>query len=219
MEMEELLRKIALFERLSPENLESLTDVCIRKNLSKRDILFLEGQQGDSLFILLQGNVQLYKSDADGKEIVIKIVKPGEMFAEAILFEIDRYPVTAEALSKCDLLAIPRRQFLRLLEDHRFRDEFIGSLMGKLRYLAEQIRYLSLHDVEERFLIFLREQFGEREEIRIGLTKKDVASAIGTTPETLSRILLRLKEAGRLTWRGSTLRVDPATWGELDSQG
>ncbi len=214
--MEELLRKIPLFERLSPENLANLAGVCIRKNLPKRNILFLEGQRGDSVFILLRGNVQLYKSDAEGREIVIKVVKPGELFAEAILFEIDRYPVSAVALSECDLLAIPRRQFLRLLEDHRFRNEFIGALMGKLRYLAEQIRYLSLHDVEERFLIFLREQFGEREEIQVGLTKKDVASAIGTTPETLSRLLLRLKEDGRLTWKGSTLRVDPAAWRELD---
>ena len=71
---------------------------------------------------------------------------------------------------------------------------------------AEQVQSLTSTDVETRLLRFLKEQYGSRKEIRINLSKKDVAAAIGTTPETLSRLLLRLKKEGILIWEGRMVR-------------
>ena len=122
------------------------------------------------------------------------MVRPGETFAEVILFEETRYPVTAVALTDVLLLKILRRDLQRLLEDGGFRGDFIAMLMRKQRYLAERIRLLSTQNVEERLFHFLREQYGPAERIEMGISRKALAAAIGTTPETLSRLLRRLHD-------------------------
>jgi CRP-like cAMP-binding protein len=212
MNKEEILRQIHLFENISDESRFALADICIPKTLDKKEILFLEGDKGYAVYILVNGNIQLYKSAPDGKEVVIKVVKPGELFAEAILFEESRYPVSGVALKPSRVFVVPKHQFTCLLENQTFRDEFIGNLMTKLRYLADQIRYLTNHDVEERLFLFLQEQHGPKEHIVCSLSKKDVAAAIGATPETLSRLLHRLNQEGKLNWEGSKLDIRPDVW-------
>jgi CRP/FNR family transcriptional regulator len=184
----------------------SLAEICLVKSLKKKQFLFMENEKGFSIYILIKGNIQLYKTAPDGREIVIKIVKPGELFAEAILFERNRYPVSAIALADSQVLMIPKPQFDCLLENVSFRNEFMGNLMGKMRYLTDQIKFLTHHDVEERLLLFIEEQYGYQEEIHIRLSKKDVANAIGTTPETLSRVLLRMKQEKKLFWEGHIIK-------------
>jgi len=207
MNKEEILSRIHLFENISRESLSELANICIMKTMSKKEILFLEGDKGYSIYILVKGNIQLHKTSSDGREIVIKVVKPGEMFAEVILIEEDRYPVSAIALTECQVFILPKHQFSCLLQNEQFRNEFIGSLIQKLRYLADQIQYLTNHDVEERFFMFIEEQYGKKDRIKITLSKKDVAAAIGSTPETLSRLLLRLRTESKLTWKGSFIDI------------
>ena len=101
---------------------------------------------------------------------------------------------------------------LELLEQSAFRNDFIAALMRKLRYLSDRIQFLSSFDVEERLRLFLREHFGAGERIECRLSKKDVAAAIGTTPESLSRLLLRLKEEGLLAWQLDVITVTARFW-------
>ena len=202
MEKKEILRQTSLFANISAHSTNALSDICIPKTLNKKEILFLEGDKGYSLYILVSGNIQLYKPSPDGKEVVIKIIKPGEIFAEVILFEENRYPVSAVALQKSTVYMIPKHQFICLLESESFRNDFIAALMSKMRFLTGQIKYLTNHDVEERFFLFLKEHYGEKWKIKISLSKKDIAAAIGTTPETLSRLLLRLRKENKLIWEG-----------------
>lgn len=212
MDTQTILQRIPLFENISDAGREALADICLTKDVKKKEILFFEGDRGLSVYILVKGNVRLYKSDSDGKEIVIKVVKPGEMFGEVILFEQSAYPVNAAALQDSTLLLIPRHQFICLLEDEDFRNDIFRNLMQKLRFLADQIRHLTRHDVEERLFLFLKEQYGRKEEIRITLSKKDVAAAVGATPETLSRLLSRLRKEGKLTWEEHRIIIPPAAW-------
>ena len=93
-----------------------------------------------------------------------------------------------------------------------FRRDFIGMLMRKQRYLTERILFLTASDVEERFFLFLEQQYGHRERYTIALSKRDFAAAIGTIPETFSRLLLRLREQGRIRWEGRTLTLPAGFW-------
>jgi len=204
-----------LFQDISPDNRMAIAEICLPKTLNKRELLFQEKDKGYSLFILISGAVQLYKTTPDGREVVIKTVKPGEVFGEVILFEEDRYPVSAVALKKSTVFMLPKHQFICLLDRHGFRDDFYAALMKKMRYLAQQIQHLTLHDVEERLLLFLADQFGDTPQLHITLSKKDVAAAINTTPETLSRLLLRLKEEDKLHWEGPHIHVTPDIWTTL----
>ena len=214
MDKAEILVRTKLFENLSAENRAQVAGICTSRDLRKKEILFFEGDRGSSLFVLVEGSIQLHKTTPDGREIVIKIVKPGELFAEVVLFEEDEYPVSAVAIRNSKVYAVPKREFFRLLQHDGFRNEFIGTLMKKMRYLADKISYLTSHDVESRLFMFLEDQYGRVENVKSVFSKKSAAAAIGTTPETLSRLLLRLKKEGKLVWEGSTIKRGRGTLGK-----
>jgi CRP/FNR family transcriptional regulator, dissimilatory nitrate respiration regulator len=207
-----LLGQVSFFKGISPDSRRALARICLPVEMKKRQVVFRERDRGDAFYLLVQGRVQLHKTAPDGREIVIKVIKPGEVFAEVVLFEESRYPVTAVALTGCLLLKILRRDLHELLRTEDFRGDFIAMLMRKQRYLADRIRQLASHSVEDRFFDFLREQYGDVESIAAALPKKDVAAAIGTTPETVSRLIRKLAKSGALTWKGRSIRLRPGFW-------
>jgi len=200
------------FGGLSTKSKELLAEIAIPKTLDKGQVLFSEGDKGFALYILGSGSVQLSKSGSEDKEVVVKIVQPGEVFAEVILFEKDRYPVTATALKTCAVFILPKQQFYCLLDNHQFRNDFIVLLMHKQRYLTERLMQFQSHDVDRRFFLFLKSHYGIKDRIHPGLSKKDFAAAIGTTPETLSRLLLRLKQDNLLQWEGKEIVISKEFW-------
>jgi CRP/FNR family transcriptional regulator len=193
------------FKDLSRDTLKALATIASMKELKKRDILFREGEVGRAIYLLKRGAIQLHKATPDGNEVVIKIVQPSEVFAEVVLFERESYPVTAVALSSSDVIIFPRAEVHQLLNTLSFRNDFIAMLMRKQRYLAERIVQQQAHDVEGRFLWFLKEQFGSQKVVTLPFSKKDLAAAIGTTPETLSRLILKLRKRKVLSWTGKTI--------------
>ena len=201
----QFLAESHFFKELSRESLKSLSTICSSQELKKREFLFREGEPGRALYLLRRGAVQLHKSTPDGSEVVIKIVQPSEVFAEVVLFERENYPVTAVALAPSEVIAFPRSDVHLLLNTTSFRNDFIAMLMRKQRYLAERLVQQQAHDVEGRLLWFLRDQYGDRKTVHLAISKKDIAAAIGTTPETLSRLILKLNKRRILTWKGRTI--------------
>ncbi len=212
MDAASLLDNADFFRTMPAVSKRAIAAICIPRVMGKRETLFREGEKGHSMYLLAQGTVQLFKTSAEGKEVVIKLVKPGEIFGEVVLFEMDRYPVSALSLTPAEVFLLPRRQFHCLLVDERFRTDFIAMLLAKQRYLADQIFRLSAMDVEQRFFHFLRDHYGEKERYEIRITKRDVAAAIDALPETLSRLLLKLREEGTMTWDGDTLLLRKGFW-------
>lgn len=211
------LENIDFFRYLSEKSLLKLAEIVHIQSFEKKQNIFWEGQPGRGFFICQTGNVQLYKTTPDGKVIVIKMIKPGEMFAEVVLFESSVYPVSADALTDSMLYFISKADFNSLLEREDFRIEFIKALMLKQRYLAQRIKYLTLHDVQERLAWFLKDNYGAVSRIDINVSKKDVAAAIGATPETFSRLLLKLKSDGVLEWNQHRLSIGEQFWQHLQN--
>ena len=212
MDIEKLISNTAYFKGLSNAHRSELTRICTVRSIKKRDYLFHEGETGDCMYLLIGGNIQLHKNTEDGREVVIRVIKPGEAFAEVVLFEKDRYPVTARAVTSADVLVFPREGVHRLLAEEDFRNDFIAMLMAKQRYLAERIQELTTKDVEQRFFMFLRSQYGELEVIKTPLSKKDIAAAIGTTPESLSRLIQRLTDEEIIDWKGREIHILANPW-------
>jgi CRP/FNR family transcriptional regulator len=208
----DLIRNAKFFSELSEDACDKLAKLSHRQTVEKRDILFMEGSKGNAIYLLVSGSIQLVKTNLDGKETVIKTVKQGELFAEVILFEKPRYPVTAIARTKAEVIELPRAGFLNLLNEEEFRNDFMAMLMAKQRYLAERIQQLTSMDVEERFTEFLREHYGEKSTLTPDLSKKDIASAIGATPETFSRLLKKLEKRNHFKWDGKIIQVTDAFW-------
>jgi len=206
------IRNAAFFSDLSEEACKRLAEVSRLRAIKKRDHLFMEGSEGKAVYLLTSGNIQLVKTNLDGKETVIKTVKEGELFAEVILFEKPCYPVTAIARTDTKVIELPRVSFLKLLHNEEFRNAFMAMLMHKQRYLTERIQQLTSMDVEARFVAFLREHYGEVASITPDLSKKDIASAIDATPETFSRLLQKLEKKGDFNWNGKSIQVDSSFW-------
>ena len=219
MDIEFLLEQSEFFKGVSAKSKQALTGICIRKSVRKNEVVFSEGDSGHSLYILASGNIRIFKSTPDGKETVIKVIGPGELFAEVVLFERDVYPASAVALKNSVVYLLPKRHFYELLDNRDFRNDFLRMLMKKQRYLADQLHALTAYDVEERFVRFLLEHYGKKDEYRILLTKKDIASAIGTIPETLSRLLRRMQNQGKISVKGKFIKLKSGYWKDRELPG
>ncbi len=210
---------LAQSERFTGWPGSSMTEIISRGNLRsviKGAIVFLEGDPGKDFFVLLDGKIRLSKSTDDGHKSMVKIILPLEAFAVTVLFEDAVYPVTATAIEDSHLFTISKRAFLRFLDKPDFRDQFISLLMRKLLYLTDRILYLTSFDVEERFFRFLSDSYGKHETYTIDMSKKEVAGAVGTVPETLSRLLGRLKSKKVLEWENRNLRLVEGFWKRFD---
>ncbi len=207
MNLQKLLDESSLFGYLPQEFKATIVREGILRKIRKGATLFSEGDDGVYFYLLIEGIIKIYKSTPDGKEIMVKLAHDGEIFAETILFESETYPVSAIALTETLVLGVRRDFFLSLLREHRFAVEFLTALMKKLRYLADRLVYLSAYDIEERFFMFLENRYGKRDIYEVDISKKEIASAIGTVPETFSRLVLKLKERGVIDWENKTIIV------------
>ncbi len=207
MDKSGILSRISLFENLTPDQLEAVSEITTNRMVTKREQLIHSGVSGDAVFVLVQGAVQIYNITSEGKEVVLKVVKPGEMFGEVVLFERETYPASAIALKNSQLFSFKRTDFLNLLDERAFRDAFISQIMKKMRYLTEQYHSLSTLDVVDRLFRFFKEHYGEAKEFTTGLSKKDIAAAIGTTSETLSRTIKKIQGCGAIIWEGKHVTI------------
>jgi CRP-like cAMP-binding protein len=212
MDIYQIIDHAKFFEGISQTSKEILSKHCMPSHRRKQFILFHESEPGEAMFLLVRGRISLHKLSPDGREVVIKVIKPGEVFAEVILFEKKFYPVTAVALTEVLVFKLLRRDLLEMLRQEDFRNDFIAMLLRKQRYLADKIQQLTSQDVEQRLRTFLIEQYGKREQIQAEINKKQLAAAIGATPETLSRLLQDLKNRNCLIWKQGTITISSSFW-------
>lgn len=209
-----ILNQARFFEGIARESKQTLSTFCLPTERPKHSTLFHEGEPGEAMYLLARGRISLHKLSPEGREIVIKVIKPGEVFAEVVLFEQRTYPVTAVALTEVLVFKLLRRDLLGLLRQEDFRNDFIAMLLRKQRYLADKIQQLTSQDVKQRLRAFLIEQYGKQGQIHAEINKKQLAAAIGATPETLSRLLQELKTRKTLEWKQGVITVSPSFWKE-----
>ncbi len=201
-----VLAQTTFFAGLSGSSRRALAHVCGLRTVSRGDVLFREGEPAVGLWVCHSGRVRLARRGPDGREHVLKMVRPGETFAEAVLFEMPTYPATATVLEPGVMFVIPTPDVRALLRDEAFRDDFLAMMSRKLRHLAERAAAAPVADLAARFERFLDEQFGSALRIETRLTRRDVASALGIAPETLSRLLRELRVSGRVHWSGRVIQ-------------
>jgi CRP/FNR family transcriptional regulator len=205
------IKSSELLGTLSAEHQERLAAGARLRQFDSGEFVFSQGTEGRAFFVLCRGSVKVYRTSPDGREAVVKILGPGEIFGEVILFRPMPFPASAVCLAETALIEIDRGRLLGLLEDSAFRLDFIGILMEKLAYLNQRVYMLGALDVEERFFLHIISNYGVQDEYELDLSKKDLAAAIGTVPETLSRLLNRLRSRGTIAWEGNRFSIDRAT--------
>lgn len=195
------LRRHHLFTRL-PE--ASLQEVCASANLKRLPVgaaLFHQGDKADRFYFLFSGQVKLHRVVSDGQEKLVEIIRPGESFAEALLFTgAPNYPVSATALKAGLVASLHGSHYRRMLEEHpSICLDILATLSIRLHQRLNEIDTLTLANASHRVVRFLYQaQEGESGVVTLDVPKRLIASKLGIQPETFSRILHRLIDSGMI---------------------
>ena len=194
---EEMLRRAPLFEALDEEGTKALRAGVTDVGLARGERLFDEGDAGDALYVVLDGKVKLTRTSADGRENLISLMGPGEMFGELSLFDLRARTMSASAVTDVRLAAL-RHDDLRAWLTGRpdVAMHLLAALARRLRRTNEVMSDLVFTDVPGRVakaLLDLAERFGVQQEdglqVSHDLTQEELAQLVGASRETVNKAL------------------------------
>jgi CRP/FNR family cyclic AMP-dependent transcriptional regulator len=204
-----MLRSVPLFASFSEEPLRMLTTVVTRRSVTRGTIIMAAGDATDSLYIVLSGRLKVMMSDADGKEVILTILGPGEFFGEMGLIDDAPRSASVIAIEPCELLVITRRDFKKCLaENFEMSMAVMRGLVRRLREADRKIGSLALLDVYgrvARLLLDMAETVDGQKMVTKRLPKQDIAKMIGASREMVSRVMKDLQVGGFIEMRGSTI--------------
>lgn len=210
------LATIPLFEGLPREQYEDLATIVVDKVFRRGQLIFAEGDAGTGFYVVIAGRVKIYKLSLGGKEQILHIFGPGEPFGEVPVFAGQRFPAYAEALEESRLFFFPRTAFVELIKRNpSLALNMLAVLSRRLRQFTVLIEDLSLKEVPGRlaaYLLYLSRQQAGAVDLELDLQKGQLASLLGTIPETLSRILSKMSKQGLIRVEGPRIRI-------MDRQG
>jgi CRP/FNR family transcriptional regulator, cyclic AMP receptor protein len=204
------LAKCPLFAHASEATLESLAGSLRRRRFRRNEVIFHQGDPGDSLHIVAAGAVKIILPSAEGEEAIIATLREGDFFGELSLLDGAPRSATATALEASETLVLPRPIFRQLIEnDTDLREALLTGVARELRRLTGHVEELHFLDLAGRLAMRLtrlaREQVpGVASEVRLNwpYTQSDLAAMIGGTRQSVNRLLSELVEDG-------LLRIEP----------
>ena len=165
------------------------------------DIIYYAGEESDSLYIVGRGKIRMYRLSESGKEQLVRILSPGDFTGELALFNQSIHDSYAEAMEKTNVCTIKGSDIQKILLKYpSIALKILGEFSRRLEKSEKQTTLFATEKVERRIAIFLSEYIdnneGESMEVTLPMSKKDLASYLGTTPETISRKLRSLEDEG-----------------------
>lgn len=200
MDLVQELAHVLMFDGLPRDLLAAVASIATSRNFAKGEVIFNDGEEATGFYALAAGRVKIYKLSPEGKEQILHVFGPGESFGEVPVFSGHSYPAYAEALEPSRILFFPRYEFVELIKTKpALALGILADLSRRLRIFTNLIENLSLKEVPGRLaahLLYLSERQEDSNELTLDLNKTQLASLLGTIPETLSRILARMAREG-----------------------
>ena len=209
------LSSVPLFIDLNDEELQGDSDSCTPRKYPKNSMIILEEEFGDTVFAICEGTVKITRVNDEGKEVILALLGPGEIFGEMAIIDGESRSANALAQENCILLAFPQNEFLKILKTY-FEVSFslMGELARRLRKSDQQIEALSLSDAENRIgvsMLNLAEDMGIIRKGKVTIEKlpfqQDIANMAGTSRETVSRVLKMFEEKNLIIKTGHRLVI------------
>ncbi|SEM84087.1 Crp/Fnr family transcriptional regulator [Lihuaxuella thermophila] len=202
MEKRNGLQQFSIFRDLSPQELACVQEIAIHRVFRKKTTIFTEGSEIEAVFFIQDGLVKAYKTDEAGHEQIVSLLQTGDMFPHTGFFNQTPYPATTEALVDTRLLAIPVHAFEQLiLSMPSIAIKVIDVMSEKIRELQQKLQQLTGSDANSRilsFLLYLADKHGKvhgsRIHIQLPMTNQELANTVGTSRETVNRLLNQLKK-------------------------
>ena len=200
-----------LFKGLPENQLREIEGITVVKHFKKGDLIFSEGDDGDGFFLVATGLVKIFKSSPEGKEQILHILGPGEPFGEVPVFSGQQFPASAEAIAESGLIFFPRSAFVDLITANpSLALNMLAVLSMRLRQFTVQIENLSLKEVPGRLASYLVYLSGEQKRddfVTLNISKGQLASLLGTIPETLSRIFAKMNSQNLIEVKDRNIKL------------
>jgi CRP-like cAMP-binding protein len=203
----EYLKRLNLFSGLNEEEIGEIGSYVERRTYRKKEVIFSEGDQSNWFYILVDGKVKITKLSHEGKEIIIELISPGDLFGGFAVLKGFPYPANAVAMEDCEAVRISRHNLMGIIERFpNFMYDIMANLGERVREFSDTLKSIALERVESRIaalLLKLAEKTGERTaageiEIAMRLTKQDISEMVGATVETSIRVMSRFRKSGYL---------------------
>ncbi len=198
------LKKIELFKSLPDDDLKELEPYLASAEFKKKETIFSEGEPPEWFYFVVSGKVKITKLSQDGREIILELISPTDIFGGVAVLKNFPYPANAVAMEDTETLRISRRNLMRLVDRFPNLMYLIAMQLGdRMKNSYESLKNIALERVEARIAALLLKLAGKvgvetKEGILIDmrLTKQDVADMVGTTVETSIRTFSKFKKQG-----------------------
>jgi CRP/FNR family transcriptional regulator/CRP/FNR family cyclic AMP-dependent transcriptional regulator len=215
----ELLKQVPLFNGLSPDHLRQLSEACRMRKLRADEALFYEGEPGETLFLVVSGQVKIQRVTPSGKLVVLAVRGPGEHVGEMALLDGEPRSADAVTVEPCVLLLLARDRFQSCMAEHpQIALNLLASLTRRLREAANQTEGFRELDVLGRVaaaLLELADSHGEASaagvRITLRVTQQELADRIGATRVSVNKALGRLKSTRAIRTEAGALVVADAS--------
>jgi CRP-like cAMP-binding protein len=210
-----------LFKGLPDKQIKELSAILVSCSFKRGETVFSDGEEANGFYVLRSGRIKIFKLSYEGKEQILHLIGPGEPFGEVPVFAGERFPAYAETMEESEAVFFPRATFTGLIKkDPLIAMNMLAILSKRLKQFTRLVESLSLKEVPQRlatYLLYLGEDTG-KDSIELNIAKGQLASILGTIPETLSRILSKMVNQDLIRVQGRTIRIiDRKALGDLAS--
>ena len=205
------LSQFYMFSELQPAQIEPLANGTRMIDAPRGGILFNRGDRAYGFYLLLEGQIKLGVISPQGDEKVIGLIQPGESFGEAVLFLERTFPIYAQATLDSKVLLITRDAIFDILDnDVTVVRRMLAGISARNRQLVNDIESISLQNSTQRligYLLQISTDSPNPERVQLPANKLTIASMLNITPETLSRVMFRLQNAGLIEVNGKEIVI------------
>jgi CRP/FNR family transcriptional regulator, cyclic AMP receptor protein len=211
----DVVKRAPLFKALDDEASAALQAQMSRSRMERGDVLFHEGDRGDTLYVIAEGKIKLGRTSQDGRENLVAILGPGEMFGELSLFDPGPRTMTATAIAETQLLGLGNDSLTGLLFGRpEVSKALLAALAQRLRRTNAHLADLVFTDVPGRVakaLLQMADRFGSRENeglrVKHDLTQEELAQLVGASRETVNKALADFAHRGWLRLEGKSVLI------------
>lgn len=208
-------RDTSVFCDLGEAHLKEIDSAKTTNHYKPKQIVFYEGNIPYGLYCVTSGKIKVYKMDAEGHQQIVRLAGPGDILGYRCLLADEPYSATAETLEEAEICFLDKKTFVHILETHPMTaSHVLRSLAKDLGHAESQMVGLVHKNIRERlaelFLIF-QKKYGEKvsngTHLKISLTREELAELIGTTQESVIRLITEFKQDGLISVDGRNITL------------
>jgi CRP/FNR family transcriptional regulator len=211
------LKKSDIFSILKEEELKEISALFEEVSLKKNGLIFMEGDPCKWLYLVSQGRVKIFKNTLAGKDVILEIKSPGDIFGCVAVLDNKPYPASAQALEPATIIRLNRHNLLKIMETYPAIKLCTAKYFSdRLRDAHDMLKNIATERVENRIasmLLKLSEKVGIKEDgfikIDFPLTRQEIAEMVGTTVETCIRTMSKFQKTGMIKSSKNRILINP----------